>query len=113
MKQGDIIELIFSRYEYVSEEPKRRMLIPAESVPILSDTSVNYLFLLCITFCCAYAVMIEYKGKSRYILITTKGGQKETMAAKLSVLMIITSFTSIIISCFDIVRLSCELPLQC
>lgn len=56
--------------------------------------------------------MIEYSGKSRYILITTKGGQKATMAAKLAILLLLTSLTSIIISCFDLVRLSDELPLE-
>ena len=68
LKREEIIEQIFSRYEYAAADPEKRMLIPAGSVPVLSDTSVNFLFLLCITFCCAYAVMIEYSGKSRYIL---------------------------------------------
>ena len=112
LKREEIIEQIFSRYEYAAADPEKRMLIPAGSVPVLSDTSVNFLFLLCITFCCAYAVMIEYSGKSRYILITTKGGQKATMAAKLAILLLLTSLTSIIISCFDLVRLSDELPLE-
>lgn len=112
LKREEIIEQIFSRYEYAAADPEKRMLIPAGSVPVLSDTSVNFLFLLCITFCCAYAVMIEYSGKSRYILITTKGGQKVTMAAKLAILLLLTSLTSIIISCFDLVRLSDELPLE-
>ena len=53
LKREEIIEQIFSRYEYAAADPEKRMLIPAGSVPVLSDTSVNFLFLLCITFCCA------------------------------------------------------------
>lgn len=44
LKREEIIEQIFSRYEYAAADPEKRMLIPAGSVPVLSDTSVNFLF---------------------------------------------------------------------
>ncbi len=112
LNRQSIIDAVFERYEYVSADKENRMLIPAGSVPVMSDISVNYLFLLCIAFCCAYAVMIEYTGKTNYILVTTKGGQKSVMASKVIILLTLTAFTSIIISAFDLVRLTNELPIK-
>ena len=112
LNRQSIIDAVFERYEYVSADKENRMLIPAENVPTMSDISVNYLFLLCITFCCAYAVMIEYTGKTNYILVTTKGGQKNVMESKVIILLTLTALTSIIISTFDLVRLANELPIK-
>ena len=98
LNRQSVIDAVFERYEYVSADMENRMLIPAKNVPTMSDVSVNYLFLLCIAFCCAHAVMTEYTGKANYILVTTNGGQRSVMASKVTILLTLTALTSIIIS---------------
>lgn len=110
LNRQSVIDAVFERYEYVSADTENRMLIPAKNVPTMSDVSVNYLFLLCIAFCCAHAVMTECTGKANYILVTTNGGQRSVMASKVTILLTLTALTSIIISTFDLVRLANELP---
>lgn len=110
LKDESAIERIFEQYDYVSEEREVRALIPVKRVGVMENASVNYLFLLCICFCCAYAVMIEQSGRAEVIIRTTPNGQGKTMAAKLAVLLITITLSSIALSVIDLAALSAQLP---
>ena len=110
LQNRDVIERIFEQYSYASEEREKRAIIPVKSVGIMDNASVNYLFLLCICFCCAYAVMVEQGGKAEVLIRTTPNGQGKTMAAKIGVLFIAIGVSALALSLIDLTTLSFQLP---
>lgn len=112
LKNENAIERIFEQYSYVSEEREVRALIPVKEVGVMENASVNYLFLLCICFCCAYAIMVEQGGKTEVIIRTTPNGQGKTMAAKLGVLAAVISISALALSVIDLTALSFQLPCE-
>lgn len=110
LENKNAIERIFEQYSYASEEREVRALIPVKKVGVMENASVNYLFLLCICFCCAYAIMVEQGGKAEVIIRTTPNGQGKTMAAKFGVLFVIISISALALSVIDLTALSAQLP---
>ena len=110
LKNENAIERIFEQYSYVSEDREVRALIPVKKVGVMENASVNYLFLLCICFCCAYAVMVEQGGKAEVIIRTTPNGQGKTMAAKIGILLAVISISALVLSLTDLTALSFQLP---
>ncbi|MDE6579510.1 MAG: DUF5050 domain-containing protein [Ruminiclostridium sp.] len=78
----------------------------------MENAAVNYLFLLCICFCCVYAIMVEQGGKAEVIIRTTPNGQGKTMAAKLGVLAAVISISALALSVIDLTALSFQLPYE-
>ena len=110
LKNENSIERVFKQYSYVCEDRENRALIPVKSVGVMENTSVNYIFLLCICFCCTYAIMVEQGGKAEVIIRTSPNGQGKTMAAKIEVLFLTVGISSLVLSAFDLFVLSAQLP---
>ena len=110
LKNDDVIERIFEQYVYVSEDRETREIIPVKKVGIMEKASANYPFLLCICFCCAFAVMAEQTSKTHLIIRTTPNGQGKTMAAKIGVLFLTIGISSAVLSIIDFVTMSFQLP---
>lgn len=110
IKNEKVIERIFDQYVYVSEDRETREIIPVKKVGIMEKASANYPFLLCICFCCAFAVMAEQTSKTHLIIRTSPNGQSKTMAAKLGVLFLTIGVSSTVLSCIDLVTMSFQLP---
>lgn len=105
-----LIDRIFEQYIYVSEDRETREIIPVKKVGIMEKASANYMFLLCICFCCAFAVMAEQTSKTHLLIRTAPNGQGKTMAAKIGVLFLTISTASIVLSVIDLVTMSFQLP---
>lgn len=110
LKNDDVIERIFEQYVYVSEDRETREIIPVKKVGIMEKASANYPFLLCICFCCAFAVMAEQTSKTHLIIRTTPNGQGITMAMKIGVLFLTIGAASAVLSIIDLVTMSFQLP---
>ncbi len=110
LKNDDVIERVFEQYVYVSEDRETREIIPVKKVGIMEKAAANYPFLLCICFCCTYAVMAEHTSKTHLIIRTTPNGQDKTMAAKIGVLFPAIGTASAVLSIIDLVTLSFQLP---
>lgn len=110
LKNENSIERIFKQYSYVCEDRENRALIPVKNVGVMENASVNYMFLLCICFCCTYAIMVEQRGKAEVIIRTSPNGQGKTMAAKIEVLFLTIGVSSLILSATDLSVLSAQLP---
>ena len=72
----NIIDRIFEQYNYVITDRENRAILPVSNVPVIESSSVDFLFLLCVVFCCAFAVMNEYTSKTNIILNTSYGNIK-------------------------------------
>lgn len=110
LKNDDVIERVFEQYVYVSEDRETREIILVKKVGIMEKASANYPFLLCICFCCAFAVMAEQTSKAHLIIRTTPNGQDKTMAAKIGVLFLTIGVSSAVLSVIDLVAMSFQLP---
>ncbi len=108
----NIIDKIFEQYNYVITDRENRAILPVSNVPIIESSSVDFLFLLCVVFCCAFAVMNEYTSKTNIILKTTPKGQSNTMAVKITILLSLIALTSIALSLIDLISLSAQLAPQ-
>lgn len=110
LKKEDVIERVFEQYVYVSEDRESREIIPVKKVGITEKASANYPFLLCICFCCAFAIMAEQTSKTHLIIRTTPNGQGITMATKIGVLFLTIGVSSAVLSVIDLVAMSFQLP---
>lgn len=110
LKNDEVIERIFEQYVFVSEDRETREIIPVKKVGIMEKASANYPFLLCVCFCCAFAVMAEQTSKTHLIICTTPNGQDKTMAAKIGVLFLTIGTASAVLSIIDLVMMSFQLP---
>lgn len=104
------LKLLIKRNDYVCADNANRTLIPPAEIPALEDGSINFVFLLCICFCAAYAVLIEKNGSGGIILKTTPNGQGRTMAIKVIILFIMVTLMSVILSVYNFISLSAQLP---
>lgn len=112
LNDADVIETLFERYQYTAADRDRRMLIPAKSIPVMENDGINYLFLLAVLFCSAFAIMIEHTSKGHILLRTTPDGQRKTMMAKLLMMTLMIITVSVILSCIDLIKLAAQLPDQ-
>ncbi len=112
LDKEDITEAITAQYDYVCEDKEHRVILPSSAIPIMDNDPINYLMLLAVIFCCAYAVMAESSTKGDLMLRTTPNGQRVTMGAKLIILALLITVTSVILSCVDLIQLSRQLPLE-
>lgn len=110
LENDTVIERVFEQYDYASADKASRAIIPVKKVGITEKVSANYPFLLCICFCCAFAVMAEQTSKTHLIIRTAPNGQGKTMAAKLGVLFIVIGVTSAVLTAADLVTMSFQLP---
>lgn len=110
LQNDDVIERIFEQYVYVSEDRETREIIPVKKVGIMERVSANYPFLLCICFCCAFAIMTEQTSKTHLIIRTSPNGQGKTMTAKIGVLFLTIGVSSVVLSIIDLVIMSFQLP---